>query len=474
MARARLAALAPLDHSFKSCTTPTSILAVLTLSDSFAALWPQLADECGLEVRLVRDPGELSAGAAPVAIMVAAGGLEREAEATIRALPTGYADVAIVGASIDHRLAVALMRAGAGEYFALPNDLPALRAWLAEHGERAQANRRRVVFTESERLKYRFDGIYGDSPALKAALAIAARVIPHPHVTVLLTGETGTGKELVARAIHYNGPRREAPFVDVNCAALPDQLLESELFGHERGAFTDASAAKPGLFEVAHGGTLLLDEIGHLPLPLQGKILRALEERTVRRVGGTRVIPVDVRIIAATHVDLADAVRQGLFREDLFYRLNVLPVALPPLRERRDDILTLAQHFLDRFATEYGVQRSTLTPAAQEALVMRTWPGNVRELRNLMERVTLLVDDGLVDALDLGEPAPLRGLGSLPFPSTIAALERVAAREMLALCSGNKSLAARRLGISRPRLQRLLDAASDSDLSDINEEMPDA
>ncbi|MEW5918096.1 MAG: sigma 54-interacting transcriptional regulator, partial [Gemmatimonadota bacterium] len=275
-------------------------------------------------------------------------------------------------------------------------------------------------------------------------------------------------------AIHYNGPRRNAPFVDVNCAALPDQLLESELFGHERGAFTDATTAKPGLFEVANGGTLLLDEIGHLPLQLQGKLLRALEERVVRRVGGTRAIPVDIRIIASTHVDLADAARQQLFREDLFYRLNVVHIVLPPLRERPGDVLMLAQRFLARFAEEYGVPQPALSASAVDALQRRTWPGNVRELRNLMERVTLLGDGGDVDARDLIEPSTRGARSELPFPSTMAALERAAARSMLSHCGGNKSLAARRLGISRPRLQRLLDATSDADLDPSNEERANA
>jgi DNA-binding NtrC family response regulator len=297
-------------------------------------------------------------------------------------------------------------------------------------------------------------------------------VIPHGNVTVLIAGETGTGKELLARAIHYEGPRREAPFVDVNCAAIPEQLLESELFGHEKGAFTDAGAAKPGLFEVAGGGTLFLDEIGHLPLALQGKLLRALEERVVRRVGGTRNIPVDVRIVAASHVDLAGAVRRREFREDLYYRLAVVPVTLPPLRERRDDILPLARHFLSRFAREYGVPEPTLTAGAERALVMRPWPGNVRELRNAMERAVLLGGPEL-DAADVAVPSFASAVADgeshgIPFPATLGEVARAATHRMLELCEGNKSEAARRLGISRARLQRLLsagDAGTEEDFS---------
>jgi DNA-binding NtrC family response regulator len=293
-------------------------------------------------------------------------------------------------------------------------------------------------------------------------------VIPHATVTLLLTGETGTGKELLARAIHYNGPRRDAPFVDVNCAAIPETLLESELFGHEKGAFTDATTTKPGLFEVASRGTLFLDEIGHLPLALQGKLLRALEERSVRRVGGTRSIPVDVRIIAATHVDLAAAVTRGEFRQDLYYRLNVVPLSLPPLRERREDILPLARAFLSRFSKEYGLPQPRLTPATERALATHRWAGNVRELRNVIERAVLLHRGGALDPTDVVAPevpaAPSPD-APIPFPATLAAITRAAAVAMVDRCTGNKSEAARRLGISRPRLLRLLNGSAD-DITD--------
>ena len=194
-------------------------------------------------------------------------------------------DIAVVSASTDHRVALEMLRAGASEYFALPDDLELLRAWTSDRAIRFTERASRDGFVAAQHAKYDFREILGRSGALQAALARAARIIPHTDVTVLLTGETGTGKELVARAIHYNGPRRDAPFVDINCAAIPEQLLESELFGHEKGSFTGATATKPGLFEVAHRGTLFLDEIAHLALPLQGKLLRALEERQIRRVG---------------------------------------------------------------------------------------------------------------------------------------------------------------------------------------------
>jgi len=289
-------------------------LRILALTDSFHSEWANLASAHGLTLVYAAEAGSLE--------------LRRDA-------------VTVVSAAGDETLLEsALVRAGADEYFALPQDLPHLTSWLRESSARLRADADASAFAESERAKLHFDGILGDSPALRSALDRAARVIPRPTVTVLITGETGTGKELLARAIHYNGPRRDAPFVDVNCAAIPELLLESELFGHEKGAFTGAVGSKPGLMQLADGGTLFLDEIGHLALPLQGKILRALEERVIRRVGGTRAIPFDVRLIAATHVDLAGAVRRGEFREDLYYRLNVVPIELPALRARNGDVVT--------------------------------------------------------------------------------------------------------------------------------------
>jgi two-component system, NtrC family, response regulator HydG len=450
-----------------------STLAVLALSDSFAAQWPLLAAECGLELLLLSEP----AGAARLTdavALVAAGGDEDALPAALADLATNGLAVAAIGADPAHRVATAAVRAGADEYFVLPTDYAILGSWLRERAERLQALHDRSSFVAAERGKYRFDEILGESKVLQQALERAARVIPHPGVTVLLTGETGTGKELVARAIHYNGPRRDAPFVDVNCAAIPDLLLESELFGHEKGAFTSATAAKPGLFELANGGTLFLDEIGHLPLSLQGKLLRALEERTVRRLGGTRSVPVDVRVIAATHVNLATSVRRGEFREDLYYRLEVMSIELPPLRARHDDILPLARHFLARFAAQYGVPDPRLSRAAELALAERVWPGNVRELRNAVERAVLLATSEELGSDAFPPPATAGddgATGELPFPATIREIARAAAIEMVKLCNGNKSDAARRLGISRARLLRTLalEAMPDGDTNDDTE-----
>ena len=435
-------------------------LTVLPLSDSFSTLWPALATECGLGLSVVADESALGRATGTVVLISAAGVEERLADAVRRAAGDSV-EIGAIGALESHRLAAETVRAGAADYFALPGDHDLLRSWLRERAEGLRSRLRRSEFAAGEGRKYRFDGILGDSPALQVALDRAARVIPHPSVTVLLTGETGTGKELLARAIHYNGPRREAPFVDLNCAAIPANLLESEMFGHEKGAFTDARAAKPGLFELANGGTLFLDEIGHLALELQGKLLRALEERAIRRVGGMRTIRVDVRIIAATHVNIAAAVQRGEFREDLYYRLNVVPIELPPLRARRDDIVPLARHFLARFAAEYGIARASLSPSAEHALTERPWPGNVRELRNVMERALLLASSPQLEAADVAaEGMPPRGDGALPFPATLGDIVRAAAGAMLDQCGGNKSDAARRLGISRPRLQRILDSTS--------------
>jgi DNA-binding NtrC family response regulator len=428
---------------------------VLQASDSFAAIWPVLASECGFALTVTDQPGAVRGGV--VALNVA--GMEQTAPGFLERLPRDLGPIVVVGTATDYRTAVAAVRAGATEYFALPADLGLLRSWLAERTDEARTADSHAKFATREAAKYRFDGILGRSPALRETLERAARVIPHANVTLLLTGETGTGKELLARAIHYNGPRCKAPFVDVNCAAIPEHLLESELFGHEKGAFTDATTAKPGLFEVADGGTIFLDEIGHLSLQLQGKLLRVLEQHEIRRVGGTSNVVVDIRVIAATHVDLAEASRRGEFREDLYYRLNVVGLRLPALRERSGDVPLLARSFLAQLAGEYGLPEPTLSLQAERRLLLHPWTGNVRELRNVLERALLLAGGQALEAEDLGldEPSPARqGRLDLPFPATMSTITRTAAETMTRLCDGNKSEAARRLEISRTRLLRLL------------------
>ena len=436
-------------------------IAVVQRSDSFAHVFEELAEAAGAGLERGTAAWDRAPLGTACAVLVVVAGREDEVVAEVEsARGAGGDPIGVVGTAPEHRVAVAALRSGAAEYFALPGDVEALRSWVLDQAEQARARAGARVLAEQEREAYDFSRLVGESEKLRAALRIAARVIPRSRSTVLLTGETGTGKELLAHALHHNGPRGDQPFVEVNCTALPPTLLEAELFGYEKGAFTDARAAKPGLFEAAHRGTLFLDEIGDLPLDLQGKLLRVLDERRVRRLGALRSVDVDVRIIAATHVDLAQAVRAGRFREDLFFRLNVVPIHLPPLRERGTDVLLLAERFLAGFAADYEVDVAPLTDEIRRALLSHDWPGNVRELRNAMERAVLL-GDGRVRTEDLfraGAPHTTPASGALPFPASLAAIEQAAARAMVLRFEGNKSAAAEALGISRSRLYRLLDA----------------
>jgi DNA-binding NtrC family response regulator len=434
-------------------------LAVMQVSDSFAGVWAELAEAADVRLDTGAETGALAPLGEACGLLLVVAGEEGRARAWLAELRSAGAEaVAVVGADADHRLAVQALRAGAAEYFALPADLEALRAWVQDQADAARARGRARALAEEEKRNYDFSGLIGESAGLGEALRVAAAVIPRATTTVLLTGETGTGKELLARAIHYNGPRAAAPFIEVNCSALPPNLLEAELFGYEKGAFTDARAAKPGLFEAAHGGTLFLDEIGDLAPEFQAKLLRALEEKRVRRLGSIRAVDVDVRIIAATHVDLAAAVEARRFREDLYYRLNVVRIRLPALRERGDDVLLLAEHFLKSFAELLELPVPALDRQAREALVSHSWPGNIRELRNAIERVILLGGGEFrpSDLLLEGRPRIDPRGSALPFPARLEAIERAAARLMLERAQGNKSAAADALGISRTRLYRLL------------------
>ncbi len=433
-------------------------LAVYRLSDSFSEFWPLLAAEAGAGVAAWEPPAPLPEGA--VIILIAAGGREGElADAVSRLTVPRGVQVIGVGADPSHRVAARVVAAGAHDYVVLPADRDALRAAITEAVAGARAATARAALASIEARAHAFAEILGESSALRTVLTRAARLLPHGHATVLITGETGTGKELLARALHYGGPRATAPFIELNCAALPPSLLESELFGHEKGAFTDAKTAKPGLFEVAAGGTLFLDEVHQLAPELQSKLLRALDQKTIRRVGGTTTRRLDVRIIAATNTDLAAAVQRGQFRQDLFFRLHVLTLELPPLRARGDDILLLAEAFLEQFSAAYDLSVPALTPEVRAALVTRAWPGNVRELRNSIERLVVLSPPGTLNLAELETaPAAMLETGTLPFPARLADIQRAAARAMLDVTGGNRSDAARRLGISRSRLQRLLEA----------------
>jgi DNA-binding NtrC family response regulator len=432
-------------------------LAVVRLSESCSSVWPDLAAELGLAFTLVGPDKPPPADA--VAVLVAAGGEEQRALDLLPSLPRANgAAIYVVGSRESHRFAVHALRAGAADYFALPAELDLLRRTLRAQAETYRERQRREA---ARAAADPFGKLVGSSPALTAVLDAARRVAPHGAATVLLTGETGTGKELLARALHEGGPRASGPLIPVNCAAIPAQLLESELFGHERGAFTDAHQTKRGLFEEADGGTLFLDEIGHLPLTLQGKLLRVLDEKRIRRVGGTEARAVDVRIIAATHVDLRAAVERGDFREDLYYRLNVVVLELPPLRARGEDVVRLAEAFVSSLAARYGLPAPPLTAEVRAALRRHDWPGNVRELRHAVERGLVLSDPGTLDPATLLPPARAPRPGVLPERGPLAGIIAAAVKAAMDRCGGNKSAAARELGISRQRLQRILDGADD-------------
>ncbi len=457
-------------HHHPSPVPPAdATLVIVRLSESFGKFWPLLGQELEVPVVEWRPADGESLPPSGAVVLIAAGGVELEVPASLHSLSVpSDIPIAAVGATKSHRVAAHVVAAGAADYFALPDDREALRDFAAAALMRRRAILARASRTRLEAEAHAFREIVGDSPALRATLERAARVVPHADATILVTGETGTGKELLARALHYGGPRAAAPFVELNCAAIPAQLLESELFGHERGAFTDAKTAKPGLFEAAEGGTLLLDEINRLALELQAKLLRALEEKTVRRLGSTTSRHVDVRIIAASNADLTNEVREGRFREDLFYRLNVVSLHLPGLRERGDDVLLLAQAFVKKFSAQYGLPEPSIDGSVRQTLLAHAWPGNIRELRNAIERALLLSTPGTLEIGELAPGAAVASTSVLPFPARLNEIVRAAARAMLDATGGNRSEAARRLGISRSRLQRLLDG-SDGDAESVSE-----
>ena len=288
--------------------------------------------------------------------------------------------------------AVEAMKLGAWHYVDKPFNLDEVAMMVEKALETSRLRREVRTLRTSAGRDYGFDAIVGKSPAMLEIKSLLGRIASSPASTVLLTGETGTGKDLAAKAIHYNSDRAAKPFVNITCYALPEQLLESELFGHERGAFTDARQQKRGLFETADGGTIFLDEIGEITAGLQSKLLRFLEEKTFKRVGGLADIRVDVRVIAATNKDLEEEVKAGKFREDLFYRLHVMPVVLPALRERGDDVVLLSDYYIDRFNREFKKKVRGLDKEAAALLKQYRWPGNIRELRNAIERAMLLID----------------------------------------------------------------------------------
>jgi DNA-binding NtrC family response regulator len=359
--------------------------------------------------------------------------------------------------------AVEAMKAGATDYLEKPFEhLDKLKLAVSRALEEVRARREIQRLHRLQEKEYRVDQLIGESEGTRRLRELIGKLARSEAATILIHGESGTGKELVARGLHYESSRRDSPFMEVNCAAITETLFESELFGHEKGAFTDAKAAKKGLMEMADRGTLFLDEVSEMSLNSQAKFLRVLQERVLRRVGGTRDIKVDLRIIAATNRPLETRVKEGQFREDLFYRLNVIPIHIPPLRERRDDIMPLARHFVIDANTRFHKSIKGFTPEAERLMVGYQWPGNVRELRNLIERLVILGSSEFIEPqhLPVQFATQVRQAvvpeASTDEPRTLAEVERAYIAQIMQRVESNKSKAAKILGISRQTLRKKL------------------
>jgi two-component system response regulator AtoC len=368
--------------------------------------------------------------------------------------------VIIITASASIDKAVEAMKLGAFDYVATPFDMDELTLTVKRALEAAQLRRVVSLHAYEHKARYGMKNLIGRSKGIQEVRDMIERVSRSQTTMVLARGESGTGKDLIAKAIHAESSRVERPFVNVTCTALQDTLLESELFGHEKGSFTDAKAMKKGLFELAHGGTILLDEVGDMSPALQGKLLRVLEEKTFRRIGGTQDIRVDVRIVASTHVNLEGLIKKKKFREDLYYRLNAITIDVPPLRERREDVALLAEHFLKHFVHEFRRETLAFSDKALERLEAYDWPGNVRELRNVIERAVLLGTTRkiLEDDIVLGRPASghTNGRRLLMLPQKgldLGELEKDLVTQALERAAGNQTKAASFLGMTRERIR---------------------
>ena len=353
--------------------------------------------------------------------------------------------------------AVEAMKAGASDYVLKPFSLSEMRMVIRKELDVHKLREENRSLREALGKRYEHPNVVARSPKMQEVLATVDRVAP-TNSTVLLGGESGVGKDLIARAVHEKSRRASGPFIKINSSAIPENLLESELFGYEKGAFTGAGTSKPGKFELADKGTLFLDEIGDIPLAIQVKLLRVLQEREFERLGGTRTVKVDVRLIAATNRDLREALEQGTFREDLYYRLNVVPIDIAPLRQRKEDIPDLVNLFISRFAGDSGKPVEAITPEALQILVNYHWPGNVRELQNIIERACALAKGTVLKVedihLDVRPARAVNGAGNfLPEGMTLEQWEDEMIRESLRRANGNKSQAARLLGLSRNALR---------------------
>ncbi len=369
----------------------------------------------------------------------------------------------MITAYSDVPTAVKTVKLGAYDFIEKPFNMDKLNILIAKAAETVSLKKDVSTYRHILSEKYKFSSIIGESAEIKRVVEIARKIATSDATTILLQGESGTGKDLLAKVIHYQSKRADKPFLEINCTALPESLIESELFGYEKGAFTDAKVAKKGLFELADGGTIYLDEIGDMKLGTQTKLLKVIENKTFKRIGGIRDITVDVRIIAATNKDLEEAIKNGSFREDLYYRLNVIPVRLPPLRERDKDVLILARYYIEQFNREFKKHIKDIDPVVQEKFLSYHWPGNVRELKNLIERIMILeAGDKILPEHLPCEINPVYNKENnaqgpvVRLPSTgidIEEVEKELIRQALEMTGNNQTRAARLLNLSRDALR---------------------